>query len=77
MSEEEHSEREFYYPDELVFNENFEENITNISSITRCQFQIFSGLIKIVQESHKRRRVIMESDNEDFNVLNSGFSIFS
>ena len=26
-SDEEHSESEFYYPDELVFNENMEENV--------------------------------------------------
>ena len=67
MSDEEHSESEFYYPDELVFNENSEEKekTANISSITGCQFQIFNGSIKIVHESHNRRRVVMESDDED------------
>ena len=55
MSDGEHSEREFIYHDKPVFIEDFEENITNISSITGCQFQIFIGLIKIVQESHKKR----------------------
>ena len=37
----------------------------NISSITGCQFHIFNGPVKIVHESHKRRRVVIESDDED------------
>ena len=37
----------------------------NISSISGCQFQIFNGPVKIIQESHKRRRFVIESDDED------------
>ena len=37
----------------------------NISSITGCQFHIFNGPVKIVHETHKRRRVVIESDDED------------
>jgi len=37
----------------------------NISSISGCQFQIFNGPIKVIQESHKRRRFVIESDDED------------
>ena len=33
----------------------------NISSITGCQFQIFTGPVKIIHESHKRRRVVIET----------------
>ena len=36
----------------------------NIGSVSGCQFQIFHGDVKIVQQS-KRRRVIIESDDED------------
>ena len=46
MSDEEHSESEFYYPSELLCNENFEKNIANISSLTRCQFQIVQWVDK-------------------------------
>jgi len=37
----------------------------NISSVSGCQFQIFNGPVKIIQESHKRRRFVIESDDED------------
>ena len=37
----------------------------NISSISGCQFQIFNGPVKIVHESNKRRRFVIESDEED------------
>jgi len=36
----------------------------NISSISGRQFQIFNGPVKIIQESHKRRRFFIESDDE-------------
>jgi len=36
----------------------------NISSISGCQFQIFNGLVKLIQQGKKRRYVI-ESDDED------------
>ena len=31
----------------------------------------------MIHESHKRQRVVIESDDKDLNVLNNGFSIFS
>ena len=37
----------------------------NIGSISQCQFQIFNGPVKVIKESHKRRRIIIESDDED------------
>ena len=37
----------------------------NINSISGCQFQIFNGPVKIIQDSHKRRRFVIESDDED------------
>lgn len=37
----------------------------NISSISGCQFQIFNGPVKIIQGAQKRRRAVIESDDED------------
>ena len=37
----------------------------NINSISGCQFQIFNGPVKIIQDSNKRRRFVIESDDED------------
>jgi len=37
----------------------------NISSISGCQFQIFNGPVKIIQGTEKRRRAVIESDDED------------
>ena len=36
----------------------------NISSISGCQFQIFNGPVKLIQQGKKRRYVI-EGDDED------------
>ena len=36
----------------------------NISSISGCQFEVFNGPVKLIQQGKKRRYVI-ESDDED------------
>jgi len=37
----------------------------NISSISGCQFQIFDSPIKIIQGTQKRRKAVIESDDEE------------
>ena len=36
----------------------------NISSISGCQFQVFTGPVKLIQQG-KKRRYVVESDDED------------
>ena len=46
MSDEEHSESEFYYTDKLVFNENFEEKEKTWLAKVALQFQIVQRVDK-------------------------------
>ena len=47
-------------------------NITNISG---CQLQIFNGPVKVIHESNKRRRFVIESEEEQDWLINCGACI--
>ena len=37
----------------------------NISTVSGCQYQIFNGSVKIIQGTQKRRRAVVESEDEN------------